>query len=199
MAAVRGLDLISRQTSNPLMSGRFTSSSTSSAASTLLSPSRPVAASVTVCPARRSQVREDVALGLVVVHQQQGACQVGHRAPRLTRRMANASRSLVRSSLRSSAAARGGVATSRPVMTIAGSAGRQPVEQRVPVHAGHAQVGEHQVDVARVDGGERLRAVLGLDDLVGDAGQHRLEHLAEARVVVRDHDGADGRQPVRQA
>jgi len=42
-------------------------------------------------------------------------------------------------------------------MMIAGTAGGQPVKQRVAVHAGHPQVGEHEVDAAVGDGGQRLR------------------------------------------
>jgi len=56
IAAVCGSLLIWRQTSKPLMSGRFTSSSTMSAAVTAASASCPVPTSVTVWPARRSQV-----------------------------------------------------------------------------------------------------------------------------------------------
>src|SRR6202035_969454 len=59
--------------------------------------------------------------------------------------------------------------------------------------------GEYEVDGAAGDGGECLRAVLGLNEPVSDAGQHRLHHLAEARVVVRDDDRADRRGPVREA
>jgi hypothetical protein len=56
IAAVRASPLIVRQTSNPLMSGRFTSSRISSARPALASASAPVLTSVTMWPARRSQV-----------------------------------------------------------------------------------------------------------------------------------------------
>ena len=142
---------------------------------------------------------EQVALGLVVVDEQQPAGEPRSSRPPDGPRMAKASRSLVSSPLRSSAAARGGVATSSPVMTIAGrSAGSRRAARSRPRRACPGR--QHQVD-RRQRRRRRAPAPPSSASIsaVGDAGQHRLQHLAEARVVVGTTHRADGRHPVRQA
>src|SRR6202044_1921449 len=65
---------------------------------------------------------QDVALRLVVIDEEQNRRRLGHEVSRHALRIAKVSRSLVSSSLCSSAAARGGGSISTPVITIAGIA-----------------------------------------------------------------------------
>ena len=117
----------------------------------------------------------------------------------MTRRRVNSSRSLVSSSLRSTAAARGGGGTSAPVTMIAGTEAGSRASSAPAVHAGHPHVGQDQVDRVRGEQGQRLAAVPGLEHPVGQPVEQSPEYPAERGVVVGQQDRADGRGAQRQA
>ena len=102
---------------------------------------------------------QEVALGLVVVDDEHDGRGVGHGVPRMTPRMVNSSRSLVSSSLRSRAAARGGSGHVGTGNDDRGHRGGQPGQQRAAVHARHPHVGQDQVDGVLGDDGQRLAAI----------------------------------------
>ena len=180
------------------MSGRLTSSRTSSAAPTRSSPSRPVPASVTTWPGPAQPGAHEVALGLVVVDQEDAGRGLGHDGSRTTPRMVNSSRSRVSSSLRSSAAARGGGRQVRAGDDDRGNRGRQPGQQRAAVQAGHPHVGQDQVDGIVLDQGQRLAAVGGFENAAGQPVEQAAQDRPEPGVVVGQQDGAEPRRPQRQ-